>query len=121
MFILNEVRIARVFVHALVVFILFPSTSCAPFFRREVRLHTWSQYTIDNYKIVHAEFTHGFPRRYDAYRLYKIKKNGIEKMLSTTDFKYLDTTQCTLYFEIKDRRKIYFDVCTMKRLKKGIR
>ena len=118
MFILTEVRIAHIFVHSLVVFILFASTSCADIFRREVRLHTWNQYTIDKHKIVYGQFTHGFPRRYDAYRLYKIKKNGHEKMLKTTDFKYLDTSKCTLLFEIKDRRKIYFDVCTMKRLKR---
>lgn len=99
-----------------VVISLFCLGSCIK--GREVRLHTWNQYQIENFLIVHGQFTHGFARRYDAYRLYKTKNNGREKMLLTTDFQYLDTTQCTLFFEIKDRKKIYFDVCTMKRLKK---
>ena len=100
-----------------VVISIFCLSSCIK--GREVRLHTWNQYQIENYLIVYGQFTHGFPRRYDAYRLYKTKNNGREKMLLTTDFQYLDTTQCTLFFEIKDRKKIYFDVCTMKRLKKN--
>ncbi len=101
-----------------VVISLFCLGSCIK--GREVRLHTWNQYQIENYLIVHGQFTHGFPRRYDAYRLYKIKKNGREKMLLTTDFQYRDTTKCTLFFEIKNRRKIYFDVCKMKRVNKNL-
>jgi hypothetical protein len=102
----------------LIILTVFFLSSCIK--GREVRLHTWSEYTIENYKIVHGQFTHGFPRRYDAYRLYKIKKNGREKMLLTTNFQYLDTTKCTLFFEINNRRKINFDVCKKKRIKKSL-
>lgn len=98
-------------------FLLIFLSSCADFFHRETRIYTYKQFEIDKYKIVYGEYGH-FPRRYDAYRLYKIRKNGSNKMLSTTDFKYLDSAKCKIYFEINDRRKIYFDICKLKRLKK---
>jgi hypothetical protein len=102
----------------LVLFLLLISlSSCANLFHRDVLLHTWEQHTIGKYKFVHGQYGH-FPRRYNAYRLYKIRKNGREKMLSTTDFKFLDSAKCIVYFEIKDRRKIYFDICKLKRLKR---
>ncbi len=102
----------RIFLFLLLTLIL---SSCSSLFHREVLLHTWKQHTIGNYKIVHGQYGH-FPRRYDAYRLYKIRRNGRDKMLSTTDFKYLDSAKCIVYFEINDRRKIYFDICKLKRL-----
>ncbi len=92
-------------------------SSCANLFHREVVLHSWEKHTIGKYKIVHGQYGH-FPRRYDAYRLYKIRRKGSDKMLSTTDFKYIDSAKCKIYFEINDRRKIYFDICKLKRLKK---
>lgn len=92
-------------------------SSCANLFHRDVLLHTWEQHTIGKYKFVHGQYGH-FPRRYDAYRLYKIRKNGRDKILITTDFKYLDSAKCIVFFEIKERRKIYFDICKLKRLKR---
>lgn len=97
--------------------LLFCFSSCSNLFHREVLVHTWEKHTIGKYKIVYGQYGH-FPRRYDAYRLYKIRKNGREKMLSTTDFKFLDLAKCIIYFEIKERRKIYFDICKLKRLKR---
>lgn len=104
----------RALVFTSLVFIL---SSCSNLFHREILVHTWEKHTIGKYKIVHGQYGH-FPRRYDAYRLYKIRKNGREKMLSTTDFKFLDSAKCIIYFEIKERRKIYFDICKLKRLKR---
>jgi hypothetical protein len=97
--------------------VLFYISSCANLFHREVLLHTWEKHSIGKYKFVHGQYGH-FPRRYDAFRLYKIRKNGRDKMLTTTDFKYLDSAKCTVFFEIKDKRKIYFDLCKLKRLKR---
>jgi hypothetical protein len=92
-------------------------SSCANLFHREVLLHTWEQYSIGNYKFVYGQYGH-FPRRYDAYRLYKIRRSGSQKMVTTTDFKFLDSAKCIIYFEIKERRKIYFDLCEKKQLSK---
>ena len=92
-------------------------SSCANLFHREVLLHTCEKHSIGKYKFVHGQYGH-FPRRYDAFRLYKIRKNCRDKMLTTTDFKYLDSAKCTVFFEIKDKRKIYFDICKLKRLKR---
>ena len=102
----------RIFLFLLLTHVL---SSCAHLFYRERLVNTWENQTIGNYKFVHGQYGN-FPRRYDAYRLYKIRRNGREKMLSTTDFKFLDSAKCIIYFEIKERRKIYFDLCKNKRL-----
>ena len=113
-FVAMKTQINRIALFLLLTLIL---SSCANLFHREVLLHTWEKHTIGKYKIVHGQYGH-FPRRYDAYRLYKIRKNGRDKMLSTTDFKYVDSAKCIVYFEINDRRKIYFDLCKLKLLKR---
>jgi len=113
-FVTMKTLVNRIFLFLLLTLIF---SSCANLFHREVLLHTWEKHTIGKYKIVHGQYGH-FPRRYDAYRLYKIRKNCRDKMLSTTDFKYLDSAKCIIYFEIKESRKIYFDICKLKRLKK---
>ena len=113
-FVAMKTQINRIALFLLLTLIL---SSCANLFHREVLLHTWEKHTIGKYKIVHGQYGH-FPRRYDAYRLYKIRKKGRDKMLSTTDFKYVDSAKCIVYFEINDRRKIYFDLCKLKRLKR---
>jgi hypothetical protein len=113
-FIAMKTLVNRTFLFLLLTLIF---SSCANLFHREVLLHTWEQHTIGKYKFVHGQYGH-FPRRYDAYRLYKIRKNDRDKILTTTDFKYLDSAKCIIYFEINDRRKIYFDLCKKKRLSK---
>ena len=113
-FVTMKTLVNRTFLFLLLTLIL---SSCANLFHREVLLHTWEQHTIGKYKFIHGQYGH-FQRRYDAYRLYKIRKNGSDKMLTTTDFKYLDSAKCTVYFEIRDRRNIYFDICKLKRLKR---
>ena len=113
-FVAMKILVNRTFLFLLLTLIF---SSCANLFHREVLLHTWEQHTIGKYKFVHGQYGH-FPRRYDAYRLYKIRKNDRDKILTTTDFKYLDSAKCIIYFEINDRRKIYFDLCKKKRLSK---
>ena len=113
-FVAMKTLVNRTFLFLLLTLIF---SSCANLFHREVLLHTWEQHTIGKYKFVHGQYGH-FPRRYDAYRLYKIRKNDRDKILTTTDFKYLDSAKCIIYFEINDRRKIYFDLCKKKRLSK---
>ena len=113
-FVAMKTLVNRTFLFLLLTLIF---SSCANLFHREVLLHTWEQQTIGKYKFVHGQYGH-FPRRYDAYRLYKIRKNDRDKILTTTDFKYLDSAKCIIYFEINDRRKIYFDLCKKKRLSK---
>ena len=113
-FVAMKTKVNRITLFLLLTLIL---SSCANLFHREILVHTWEKQTIGKYKIVHGQYGH-FPRRYDAYRLYKIRKNGSDKMLTTTDFKYLDSAKCIVFFEINDRRKIYFDICKLKRLKR---
>jgi hypothetical protein len=113
-FVAMKTLVNRTFLFLLLTLIF---SSCANLFHREVLLHTWEQHTIGKYKFVHGQYGH-FPRRYDAYRLYKIRKNDRDKILTTTDFEYLDSAKCIIYFEINDRRKIYFDHCKKKRLSK---
>lgn len=113
-FVAMKTNVNRITLFLLLTLIL---SSCSNLFHREVLLHTWEKHTIGKHKIVYGQYGH-FPRRYNAYRLYKISKNGRDKMLTTTDFKHLDSAKCIVYFEIRDRRKIYFDICKLKRLKR---
>ncbi len=105
------------FIKYLILGLSFSLFSCYDFLHRETSIYTYKQFEIDKYLIKYGQYGH-FPRRYDAYRLYKKRRNGSYKMLLTTDFRYIDTSKCKLYFEIKDKRKIYFDVCKLKRLSK---